>query len=166
MYIHQQLNFLFGWCVVILTIFQLNMFCNVEVLRFLLELQYTCSNNFFYLPLCVGDIETNIHFLLLFLWTVSILRTCGSLKVPRRILESDSLKILDALQNMVVEEGNIATLIMWNLWCTMNKFVFEETMWLILQLIRSFPSSISHDEHLVTPSLLETGWQQYFDTKC
>lgn len=127
MCIHQQLNFLFGWCVVILTIFQLNMFCNVEVLRFLLELQYTCSNNFFYLPLCVGDIETNIHFLLLCLRTVSILRTCGSLKVPRRILESDSLKILDALQNMVVEEGNIATLIMWNLWCTMNKFVFEET---------------------------------------
>jgi len=98
-----------------------------KVLIFLLELQYTCSNISSTFRLCVGDTETNIHFLLLCPRAVSVWRTCRFPEVPKRILESDRLNILIALQNMVFEVGNIATLIMWNLWCTMNKFVFEET---------------------------------------
>jgi len=90
------------------------MFCNMEVLIFLLPS-----------GLSVGDIETNIHFLLLCPRAMSVWRACRFLKVPKRILEPDSFNILDALQNMVVEAGNIATLIIWNLWCTRNKFVFE-----------------------------------------
>jgi len=47
--------------------------------------------------------------------------------VPTRIRELGGLNNLEALQNMVVEARTITHLIMSNLWCIRNKFIFEGT---------------------------------------